>query len=81
MMGTKATLLTGPVCPLNVRVFSPVDISHSLAVWSSLPVSTKRGFAKKLTPWTGPVCPLNERTGALVMTFHRVGMVCASVST
>ena len=36
--GLKATLSTPPVCPRRVKTSSPVPVSHSLTVRSSLPV-------------------------------------------
>ena len=60
--GLKATELTMPVCPSNVRTHWPVEASQSRSVLSLLPERQKRPSGLNATEFTLSVCPSNVRT-------------------
>ena len=54
--------MTQPVCPVNVFIFKPLSVDHSLIVLSQEPESIKLSFSKlceKQTLLTQPVCQVN----------------------
>src|SRR5208337_3541662 len=59
--GEKTAELTGPLCPLKVRISCPVFASQMRAVPSSPAVSTRFPSGEKTAELTGPLCPLKVR--------------------
>ena len=69
-MGENTADETPWVCPTNVRMHSPVEMLQSLAVLSSLPVSTWEPSGEKATERTYSVWPLKVWVHSPVAAFH-----------
>lgn len=63
-------MCTAPSWPLRVRRKIPVDKSHSLTEWSSLPLAKQSPVGAKATHEIRAVCPRNVRRHSPVAASH-----------
>ena len=68
--GDQATQLTSPLCPVSVRIASPVSASHSRTVSSHEPEQSRLPSGDQATPSTSPVCPLSSRSARPLAASH-----------
>src|SRR5262249_10151659 len=66
---------TYPVCPENVAVLEPLATSHSLIVWSALPVARVLPSGLKATELSQSVCPVRVAVRWPVATSHNLRAV------
>ena len=59
---------------MRVRTSAPLRASHTLAVLSSLPVTTREPSALNDAELTPPVCPLRVRTSAPLRASHTLAV-------
>ena len=62
--------MTAPVCPLRVSSSAPVRASHTRAVLSEPPVTTRDPSGLNAAERTASVCPLRASSSAPVLASH-----------
>lgn len=68
--GLKPTLVTGPSCPLSLRIGCPVAVSHKMSIQTVPPDTKNSPLGLNAMLVTRAVCPSMDRTSLAVKLSH-----------